>query len=43
MNLEEWRELCRKALENDYDYLQIDRFAEIAEGRNIIRNCNKKN
>ena len=23
-NLEEWKQLCRKAWENDYDYLQID-------------------
>ena len=23
MNLEEWKQLCRKAWENDYDYLQI--------------------
>ena len=42
MNLEEWKQLCRKAWENDYDYLQIDRFAKIGEGRYTIRNCNKK-
>ena len=41
MNLEEWKQLCRKAWENDYDYLQIDRFAKIGEGRYTIRNCNK--
>ena len=41
MNLEEWKQLCRKAWENDYDYLQIDRFAKIEEGRYTIRNCNK--
>ena len=41
MNLEEWKQLCRKALENDYDYLQIDRFAKIGNGRYTIRNCNK--
>ena len=41
MNLEEWKELCRKAWENDYDYLQIDRFAKIGQGRYTIRNCNK--
>ena len=29
MNLYEWKQLCRKAWENDYDYLQIDRFAKI--------------
>ena len=41
MNLEEWKSLCRKAWEKDYDYLQIDRFAKIGEGRYTIRNCNK--
>ena len=43
MNLEEWRQLCRKAWENDYDFLQIDRFAKIGNGRYTIRNCNKNN
>ena len=33
MKLEEWKQLCRKAWENDYVYLQIDRPAEIGEGR----------
>ena len=32
MNLEEWKQLCRKAPENEYDYIQIDRFAKIGEG-----------
>ena len=32
MNLEEWKELCRKSWENDYDYLQIDGFAKIGNG-----------
>ena len=41
MNLEEWKQLCPKALENDYDYLQIDRFAKIGNGRYTIRNRNK--
>ena len=41
MNLEEWKQLCRKAWENDYDYLQIERFAKIGNGRYTIRNCNK--
>ena len=41
MNLEEWKQLSRKAWENDYDYLQIDRFAKIGNGRYTIRNCNK--
>ena len=33
MILEEWKQLCRNAWENDYDYLQTDRFAKIGEGR----------
>ena len=40
MNLEEWKQLCGKAWENDYDYLQIDRIAK-KEGRYTIRNCIK--
>ena len=43
LDLEEWKQLCRKAWENDYDYLQMDRFAKIGEGRYTIRNCNKNN
>ena len=41
MNLEEWKQLCRKAWENECEYLQIDTFAKIGEGRYTIRNCNK--
>ena len=41
MNLEEWKQLCRKVWENDYEFLQMDRFAKIGEGRDTIRNCNK--
>ena len=41
VNLEEWTPLRCKAWENDYDYLQIDRFANIGEGRYTIRNYNK--
>ena len=41
MSLEEWKQLCRKAWENDYDYLRIDRFAKIGEGRYTIKNCGK--
>ena len=41
MNIEEWKQLCRKAWENDYDYLQRDRFAKIGEVRYTIRICNK--
>ena len=33
MNLEEWKQLCRNSWENDYDFLQIDRFANTGEGR----------
>ena len=40
MTLEEWKQLCRKAWENDYN-LQLDRFAKTGEGRYTIRNCNK--
>ena len=41
MNLEEWKQLCRKAWENDYDYLQIDRSAKIGGDRNTLRNFKK--
>ena len=41
MNLGEWKQLRRKPWENDYEYLQIDRFAKIGNGRYTIRNCNK--
>ena len=41
MNLEEWKKLCRKAWENDYDDLQLDRFTEIGKGMYTIRICNK--
>ena len=40
-NLEKWKELCRKAWENDYEYLHIDRFAIIGEGRQTTRNFNE--
>ena len=43
MNLEEWKPLCRKAWENDYEYSEIDRFAKIGDGRYTIRNCIKTN
>ena len=42
MNLEEWKKFCPKAWENDFDYLQIDTFAKIGEGRYIIREFKKK-
>ena len=41
MNLVEWKHFCRKARENDYEYLQIDRFAKIGKGRYTNSNCNK--
>ena len=42
MGLKEWKQLCRKAWEKEYDYLQTDRFAKIGEGsRYTIRNCKK--
>ena len=28
LDLEEWKQLCRNTWENDYEYLQIDRFAK---------------
>ena len=31
MNLEEWKQLCRKVRENHYVFAQIDRFAKIGE------------
>ena len=36
MNLEEWKQLCPKAWEKDYDYLQIDRMAKIGEGNYTV-------
>ena len=41
MKLEEWEQLCREDWVNEYDYLQIDRFAKLRKGRYTIRNCNK--
>ena len=32
MNLEEWKVLCRKTWENDYDYLKTDRFSKKRRG-----------
>ena len=36
MNFEEWKQFCRKAWENGYDYLQIDRFAKMGGGVGIL-------
>ena len=41
MNLEEWKELCRKAWQIEFDYVQIDRFAIKRNGRYTIGNCTK--
>ena len=41
MNLQECKQFCRKALENECDYLQIDRFAQIEKGSYTFRDCNK--
>ena len=41
MNLEELKQLCLEAGENDYEYLQTDGFAKIGQARYTIRNCNK--
>ena len=41
LNLQEWKQFCRKARENDYDCLQIERFVKKGEGRYTFRNCNK--
>ena len=42
-NLEEWKQLRGKAWENDYDSLQIDRFAKTGNGRYTIRKFKQKN
>ena len=39
MNLEERKQFCRMAWENDYLYLQTDIFVKIGEGSYTIRNC----
>ena len=40
MILIEWKQLCCKAWENDYDFLQRDRCVKIGKGRYTIKNCN---
>ena len=42
MNLEEWKQFCRKDWENDYECLQIDSFAKIGKGRFTMKHCNEK-
>ena len=41
MILQNCKELRRKACGNDYDYLQIHKFAKKGEGRYTIGNCIK--
>ena len=41
IKLEKWKQFCRKAWENDYEGLQIERFAKTGEGRYTITNCSK--
>ena len=41
MNLDEREQPCRESWENEYDYLQKDRFAKIGKGRYNIRNFNE--
>ena len=40
-NLQEWKQVCRRAWENEYDYLQKDIFAKTAGSNCTIRNCDK--
>ena len=42
MYLEEWKQLCRRAWKNEYDFLHVDTFSEIREGRYTITNFNKR-
>ena len=41
MDLEEWKQLCHKAWENDIEYLQRDRLAKVGEVGYTIRSCNE--
>ena len=41
MNIEERKQLCRKAWEHEYDFLHIDRFAKKELGRYTMRNFDK--
>ena len=41
MDLHEWKQPCREAWENEYDYIQIDKVAKIREGIYTIRNYKK--
>ena len=41
INFSDWKRLRHKAWENEYDYLQLESFAKMGDGRYTIRNCNK--
>ena len=41
MILQEWKSLCQKSWENEYEYLQIDKLAKMEQGRFTIRDCKK--
>ena len=41
MILQEWKQLFRKACENEYEYLEIDRSAKIEKDKYTIKKCNK--
>ena len=41
MNLRERKQLCRKAWENEYDYLQLGRIAKRGEGKYSFRHCER--
>ena len=38
MKLQEWKQLCCKASENEYEYILKDSFARRGEGRYTFRN-----
>ena len=43
MNYDEFKELCRKSWEEDYNYLYLDRSKKRDQGKYCIRNESKKN
>ena len=42
MNYDEFKELCRKSWEEDYNYLCIDRYKKRDQGKYCICNESKK-
>ena len=40
-NIQEWKQPCRNAWENDHDFLQTDSFAKIAGGKGTNGHCNE--